>query len=318
MKIKCLLLSFILLLSMALSACSTGNNVSSQPPAIDSNGASSQPSSAASSEPDGNTAQNTGAQGERYLNLTLNGTETVTAVLVDSPAAEEFLTQLPLTINMHEHLIRQKEVYLDFSLSEESQTNTVHEYEIGDIVYWHPGPTIGIFYDHDGRSISSGIEVLARLDAAGIEAFANTTDDVEVLIELGTTGGATNTQGGRHLNLTFDGTDVFTAALIESPATEEFLTHLPLTLNMTDYLNREKHAGLPFSIAEENLTNIQTPYEIGDVIYYPPGPTFAMYYDHDGREISAGMEVIARLDDAAIAALAERSGAVDVTIEIAE
>ena len=126
-----------------------------------------------------------------------------------------------------------------------------------------------------------------------------------------------DTQDERYLNLTFDGTDIFTAALIESPATEEFLTHLPLTLNMTDYLNREKHAGLPFSIAEENLTNIQTPYEIGDVIYYPPGPTFAMYYDHDGREISAGMEVIARLDDAGIAALAERSGAVEVTIELA-
>lgn len=317
MKTKCLLLSFILLFSMTLSACGTGNSVGSQPSTTDS-GTPSQSASSDFGEADSNVAQNTNAQGERYLNLTLNGTETVTAILVDSPAAEEFLTQLPLTINMHEHLNRQKEVYLDFSLSEECQTNTVYEYEVGDIVYWHPGPTMGIFYDHDGRSISSGIEVLARLDAAGIEAFANTTDDVEVLIELGTTGVATNTQGGRRLNLTFDGTDVFTAALIESPATEEFLIHLPLTLNMTDYLNREKHAGLPFSMADENLTNIQTPYEIGDVIYYPPGPTFAMYYDHDGREISAGMEVIARLDDVGIAALAERSGAVEVTIELAE
>lgn len=71
---------------------------------------------------------------------------------------------MPFTVEMHEHLDRQKEVCLDFSLSEESQGNTVHEYEIGDIVYWRPGPAMGIFHSHDGHSISAGVEALAKLE----------------------------------------------------------------------------------------------------------------------------------------------------------
>lgn len=51
-----------------------------------------------------------------------------------------------------------------------------------------------------------------------------------------------------------------------------------------------------FFIDDPLLENITVDYEIGDIIYYPPGPTYAMYYDHDGRTIAAGMEVIARMD----------------------
>ena len=103
---------------------------------------------------------------------------------MDTPAAEEFAQHLPFTIEMHEHLDRQKEVYLPFSLSEESQANTVTEYEIGDIVYWHPGPTLGIFHDHDGSSINAGIEVLAKLDEGGAEAVASYADLVTVTFAL--------------------------------------------------------------------------------------------------------------------------------------
>lgn len=252
------------------------------------------------------------------LKMTLNGTDVVYAELTDTPATAEFLEQLPFTIEMHEHLDRQKEVYLPFSLSEESQQNTVYEYEIGDIVYWHPGPTMGIFTEHDGRSISSGIEVLARMDEEGVAAFQAYDDDVEVLFELeaGEMAGAENAQGSRQLTITLDDADVIYATLLDTPAADAFAGHLPLTLDMTDYANREKHAHLDFSIDDSDLENIQYPYEIGDIIYYPPGPTFAMYYDHDGREISAGMEVIARLDEEGIAALGSYENAVRVTVEL--
>lgn len=123
----------------------------------------------------------------RTLKLTLEGDEGIrelTATLMDTPAAAEFARQMPFTVEMHDHLDRQKEVYLDFSLSEECQSNTVNEYEIGDIVYWHPGPTMGIFYDHDGRSISAGIEVLAKLDGGGVEAIHSYADLVSVTFEL--------------------------------------------------------------------------------------------------------------------------------------
>lgn len=121
------------------------------------------------------------------LKLTLEGeegTREITAVLMDTPAAAEFARQMPFTVEMHDHLDRQKEVYLDFSLSEESQANTVKEYEIGDIVYWHPGPTMGIFYDHDGQSIRAGIEILAKLDEGGVEAIHSYADLVRVTFEV--------------------------------------------------------------------------------------------------------------------------------------
>lgn len=148
--------------AMTLSLAACGTNAAGP---SDSGDLSQSPAAT----PDATPAQTgtTVTAGTQTVKLTLEGEEGVreiTATLMDTPAAAEFAGHMPFTVEMHEHLDRQKEVYLDFSLSEESQTNSVHEYEVGDIVYWHPGPTMGIFHDHDGRSISAGVEVLAKLD----------------------------------------------------------------------------------------------------------------------------------------------------------
>lgn len=257
------------------------------------------------------------------LRLTLEGnegTQEITATLMDTPAAAEFVQHLPFTIEMHEHLDRQKEVYLPFSLSVESQTNTVTDYEIGDIVYWHPGPTMGIFHDHDGNSISAGIEVLAKLDEGGVEAIASYADLVTVTFELEGADFAPTT-ANQQLEITMSGEEgehTITATLLDTPAAAEFASHLPLSFSMTDYANREKHAHMDFSIDDSLLENITVDYEVGDIIYYPPGPTFAMYYDHDGRTIAAGMEVIARMDQDGIEALGSYAGNVKVTVSLAE
>jgi hypothetical protein len=260
--------------------------------------------------------------GQRRLKITLDGKQVVSATTVPGAATEEFLTKLPVTFNMTEHLNRQKEIYLPFKLSDRNQQNTVHEYAIGDIVYWHPGPTVGIFHSHDGRRIASGVQVLARLDAAGVAAFKSYPANVSVKIELETSSAANRTAAStapreRQLKITLDRNRVITAILVNSPLVDEFITKLPLTLNMTDYLKREKHGGLSFSLSQQNLTNVQKEYAIGDVIYYPPGPTFAMYYAHDGRVISAGMEVLARLDAEGIRTLATFPANVQVTVELA-
>lgn len=124
------------------------------------------------------------ASAERFLKITLDDRDVVSATLVESPATEEFLSKLPITFQMTEHLRRQKEVYLPFSLSQQNLVNTKYEYEVGDIVYWHPGPTIGIFHRHDGRRINAGFELLAKLDAEGIKTFASYPDVVKVTFEL--------------------------------------------------------------------------------------------------------------------------------------
>lgn len=312
------IVSLLLILTLVLPAC--GSNQSSannhrnetQTAPVESEGTSAESEQTETTE--GTETVNVSGR----LKMTLNGTDVVYAELADTPTTAEFLEQLPFSIEMHEHLDRQKEVYLPFSLSEESQQNTVYEYEIGDIVYWHPGPTMGIFTEHDGRSINSGIEVLARMNETGVAAFQAYDEEVEVLFELesDTSSGIETAQGSRQLTITLDDTDVIYATLLDTPAADAFAEQLPLTLNMTDYTEREKHAHLDFTIDDADLENIQYPYEIGDIIYYPPGPTFAMYYDHDGREISAGMEVIARLDEEGIAVLGSYEGAVKVTVAL--
>jgi len=122
----------------------------------------------------------------QYLKMTLDENEVIIATLIESPATEEFLKQLPFTITMVEHRECQKDGYLPFSLTEENLQNTVYEYEVGDIVYWHPSFNIGIFHGHDGQGISEGIEVLAKLDAKGIETFASYPENVDVTFELET------------------------------------------------------------------------------------------------------------------------------------
>lgn len=321
------LFSLLLLLAFVLSACSnnqsTANNDinETQVAPAESESISAEDSKEQIEEAE-DTEETMGTETvdvSGRLKMTLNGTDVVYAELTNTTATAEFLEQLPFTVDMHEHLDRQKEVYLPFSLSEESQQDTVYEYEIGDIVYWHPGPTMGIFTEHDGRGISSGIEVLARMDEEGVAAFQAYDEDVEVLFELEggeTSSNTASAQGSRQLTITLDDTDVIYATLLDTPAADAFAKQLPLTLDMTDYAEREKHAHLDFTIDDSALENIQYPYEIGDIIYYPPGPTFAMYYDHDGREISAGMEVIARLDEEGVAILGSYEDAVKVIVEL--
>ena len=126
---------------------------------------------------------------------------------------------------------------------------------------------------------------------------------------------------GQQLEITMSGSEgehTITTTLLDTPAAAGFASHLPLSFSMTDYMGREKHAHMDFSIGDSLLENITVDYEIGDIIYYPPGPTFAMYYDHDGRTIAAGMEVIARMDQDGIGALGSYAGNVDVTVSLAE
>ena len=317
-KLYALLLAGAMMLSLAACGPNTAN--------LADNGAdgNADASPAPVTAPDAAPAQ-TGAAvttGSQTVKLTLEGdegTQEITATLMDTPAAAEFAGHMPFTVEMHEHLDRQKEVYLDFSLSEESQTNSVHEYEIGDIVYWHPGPTMGIFHANDGRSISAGVEVLAKLDEGGAEAIASYADLVRVTFELEE--GGSSVPAGAQLEITLSGAEgdhTITAELLDTPAAAEFAAHLPLSFHMTDYANREKHAHMDFSIDNSLLENITVDYEIGDIIYYPPGPTYAMYYDHDGRTIAAGMEVIARMDQAGIDALGSYQTDVDVLVALAD
>jgi hypothetical protein len=106
---------------------------------------------------------------------------------------------------------------------------------------------------------------------------------------------------------------ILTATLIESKTSRDFVSLLPLTLTMNDLFRREKFAHLPRAISEEGK-RIHT-YEVGQVVYWSPGPDVAIFYRHGGEKIpNPGIIVIGKIDSG-VAAL-DVAGSVKVTIEL--
>ncbi|HEX2268371.1 MAG TPA: cyclophilin-like fold protein [Pyrinomonadaceae bacterium] len=106
---------------------------------------------------------------------------------------------------------------------------------------------------------------------------------------------------------------VMTATLSDSKTTRDFVSLLPLTLTMNDLFRREKFANLPRAISEEGKRTHT--YEVGQVVYWSPGPDVAIFYRHDGEKIpNPGIIVIGKIDSG-VAAL-DVAGSVKVTIEL--
>jgi hypothetical protein len=79
------------------------------------------------------------------------GDQVVTARLNNSEAARDFVSMLPLTIEMDDHLRREKTGVIPGPLSE--RTAGSRTYELGDLGYWRPRNTFVIFYRQDGLTI---------------------------------------------------------------------------------------------------------------------------------------------------------------------
>jgi hypothetical protein len=99
----------------------------------------------------------------------LVGDRAVEATLADSEAARDFASLLPLTLPMHDLFRREKFAHLPRAISENGKR--VHDYAVGTIGYWPPGPDVAIFYRQDGERIPDpGLIILGRIKA-GVEAL---------------------------------------------------------------------------------------------------------------------------------------------------
>src|SRR5438105_13872085 len=88
----------------------------------------------------------------------------MTATLIDSKTARDFVSLLPLTLTMNDLFRREKFAHLPRAISEEGKRT--HTYEVGQVVYWSPGHAVAIFYRNDGEKIPHpGIIVIGRMDA---------------------------------------------------------------------------------------------------------------------------------------------------------
>ncbi len=159
---RMLILVLALLMSLSNSACRADNSM---------------PSSASSKMP---TEISTEQANSMKINIKV-GDKVLTATLIDSKTTRDFVSLLPLTLTMNDLFRREKFAHLPRAISEEGERTKT--YEVGDIIYWSPGPDVAIYYRHDGQAIPDpGIIVLGKIDA-GIEAL-NVPGSVELTIEL--------------------------------------------------------------------------------------------------------------------------------------
>jgi len=103
------------------------------------------------------------------VRIIIGGTS-IEATLADSDAARDFATLLPLTLSMNDLFRREKFAALPRAISE--QGKRTHDYAVGTIGYWPPGPDLAIFYRHDGERIPTpGLIVIGKIKT-GVEALS--------------------------------------------------------------------------------------------------------------------------------------------------
>ena len=120
-------------------------------------------------------------QNAMKIRLTLDNSKAITATLIDSETTRDFVSLLPLTLTMNDLFGREKFFHLPRAISEGGKRTRT--YEVGDVIYWSPGPDVAVYYRHDGQSIPSpGIIAIGKIDS-GVEAL-DVPGSVRATIEL--------------------------------------------------------------------------------------------------------------------------------------
>ena len=127
------------------------------------------------------TAAQTSAEQANTMKVRITaGDKAIAATLIDNETARDFVTLLPLALTMNDLFGREKFGHLPRAISDGGER--ARTYEVGDMVYWSPGPDVAIFYRHDLQSIPSpGIIVIGKIDF-GVEAL-NVSGSVKMTIE---------------------------------------------------------------------------------------------------------------------------------------
>jgi hypothetical protein len=140
-----------------------------------------QQSAVATPESTSPVEQSDGEKSTMKIRFTVGDAE-ATATLRDNETARDFVSLLPLTVDMRDLFGREKPGPLPRALAEGGEHQFT--YEVGDVAYWPPAHDIALFYADDGqRTIPSpGIVVLGTIDS-GLNEIATAGDDFQMTIE---------------------------------------------------------------------------------------------------------------------------------------
>ncbi|MGZ0198934.1 cyclophilin-like fold protein [Streptomyces sp. RM1] len=87
------------------------------------------------------------------------------------------------------------------------------------------------------------------------------------------------------------------ATLTDNATARAFAATLPVTVQMSDMLERELYGSLPQPLPALE-SDRQTDYQAGQLVYWPPGPGLAVYYKQAGPPVPGpGMVVLGTIDE---------------------
>jgi hypothetical protein len=117
---------------------------------------------------------------EAHVNLRV-GDHVLTATLLDNKTARDFVSILPVTLRMRDLYRREKTGKPPRPLADSGPAQPT--FEIGDLAYWAPGPSIVPFYDDINTSLDgTTITVIGKVQS-GIDLFSSYDGPVEVTFE---------------------------------------------------------------------------------------------------------------------------------------
>lgn len=124
-----------------------------------------------------------------------------------------------------------------------------------------------------------------------------------------------STIAGKWLKITV-GDRIVSAVVIDNETAWDFLTLLPMTARANDYVSREKYWHLPQVLVSRN--DRQNEYECGDLGFWVPGNSMALFYNHDGSEFPNPSFIVVAKITSNLEFLNSYPGAVELKIELAE
>ncbi len=92
-----------------------------------------------------------------------SGENVLIGKLNDTQTSRDLLELLPVTLRLTDLFGVKKYSLLSESLSEAEQE--MHQFEVGDIAYWSPGPGIVIFYRQHEAIMNSGLYKIGRIES---------------------------------------------------------------------------------------------------------------------------------------------------------
>lgn len=167
----------VVVAALAVCGCSADPAASTPSGSVDGSASPSSPAPAAST-PSPTTESEPTMPNERTVRMRV-GEQTYTVALYDSPTADDFLAQLPLTLTLNDYGGQEKTAKLPKPLTMEGVPAGAAP-EAGEIGYYRPNQVLVLWYSEIGYW--DGIVRLGRVDG-GLDSIIDVKDGTTVVIE---------------------------------------------------------------------------------------------------------------------------------------